>query len=54
MEKLVSEIKELSASFIEDAEKRVNKGNASAGLRARKASLQLAKLLKEFRALSTK
>ena len=52
MEELVKQINELSATFAKDAEAQVKKGNKAAGLRARKAALELGKLLKEFRAVS--
>ena len=36
-------------AFVKDAEAQVEKGNKAAGTRARKASLELTKLFKEFR-----
>ena len=39
-------------SFRKDAESQLDKGNKSAGLRARRASLDLEPLLKQFRKLS--
>lgn len=53
MEELVKKIDELSASFSADAEAQIMKGNKAAGLRARKAALELMALLKEFRKVST-
>ena len=52
MNELVAKIKELSNAFIMDAELQTEKGNKAAGTRARKASLELEKLLKEFRKAS--
>lgn len=49
MEKIFSEIQEKIAAFQKDAEQQVCKGNKAAGMRARKAALELMKLLKEFR-----
>lgn len=48
---LVCKINELGSAFLADAEKNVA-GNKAAGVRARKASLELEKLLKEFRKVS--
>ena len=52
MKELVSKINELCAAFKADAEAQVVKGNKAAGARARKASLELEKVLKEFRKIS--
>jgi hypothetical protein len=52
MEKLVKTIEATYASFIEEATSQLTKGNKAAGTRARKASLELEKLLKEFRKVS--
>jgi hypothetical protein len=49
MENLVSKIKETFECFAADADAQVAKGNKAAGTRARKASLDLEKMLKEFR-----
>ena len=49
MEKLVKQIEEAFASFIEDANAQIAKGNKAAGTRARKTSLEMEKMLKEFR-----
>ncbi len=49
MEKLFASIQEKLQFFAENAADQVNKGNKAAGARARKASLELEKLLKEFR-----
>ena len=49
MNELVAKIKELSNAFFMDAELQTEKGNKAAGTRARKASLELEKLLKEIR-----
>lgn len=52
MEKLVNKIKAECAAFATDADLQIEKGNKAAGTRARKISLDLEKLLKEFRKLS--
>lgn len=52
MQKLVSEIKEQIAIFTENADQQVDKNNKAAGARARKAALELSKLLKDFRKVS--
>ena len=52
MNKLVNQINEQMAAFKENAELQLNKGNKAAGTRARKAALELSKLLKDFRKVS--
>lgn len=52
MNELIVKIKELSNSLLEDAALQAEKGNKAAGTRARKASLELEKVLKEFRKVS--
>lgn len=52
MKELVSKIEEQIAVFAENAKKQLEEGNKAAGMRARKASLELEKLLKEFRKAS--
>ena len=52
MKELVAKSNELYASFAVDAEAQAEKGNKAAGARARKASLELEKALKEFRKVS--
>ena len=52
MENLVCKIKETFECFAKDADSQIEKGNKAAGTRARKASLDLEKLLKEFRKVS--
>jgi len=52
MEKLVSKIKAEFEAFSTDANLQVEKSNKAAGTRARKSSLDLEKLLKEFRKVS--
>ncbi len=49
MENLVNTIKENYEAFVADANLQVEKANKAAGARARKASLELEKMLKEFR-----
>ena len=46
MEKLVEQIKAQYALFAENAEARVSKNNKAAGTRARKAALEIMKLMK--------
>ncbi len=53
MENLLTKIEEAWFTFKMDADKR-EKGNKAAGVRARKASIELAKLLKEYRAETVK
>ncbi|HLP04498.1 MAG TPA: hypothetical protein VK152_03625 [Paludibacter sp.] len=52
MKELVSKIKAECEAFAKDADLQVEKGNKAAGTRARKSSLDLEKLLKEFRKVS--
>jgi len=52
MKELVSKIQEQIAAFSENATLQVEKNNKAAGARARKASLELEKSLKEFRKVS--
>lgn len=52
MNELIAKIKELNTALVADAELQVAKGNKAAGTRARKASLELEKVLKEFRKVS--
>lgn len=53
MEELANKIKETAADFFTELDKNLA-GNKAAGLRARKASLELDKLLKEYRKVSVK
>lgn len=52
MEELLSKIEAVVANFTENATTQVQNGNKAAGTRARKASLELEKLMKEFRKAS--
>ena len=52
MESLVQQIQAAYEAFKADAALQVEKGNKAAGTRARKASLELEKLMKEFRKTS--
>ena len=52
MEKLIAQIDEQIALFTENANLQVTKNNKAAGTRARKAALELSKLLKDFRKTS--
>ena len=49
MEELMAKINASIEAFKTDANLQVEKGNKAAGTRARKASLELEKMLKEFR-----
>lgn len=50
--KIVADIKAQYEAFAKDAEALVAAGNKAAGARARKVSLELEKLTKEFRKVS--
>ena len=52
MEELVGKIKAEFESFTTDADLQIEKSNKAAGTHARKSSLDLEKLLKEFRKVS--
>lgn len=52
MKELVEQISAKIAEFSKDAEMQVSNGNKAAGTRARKASLELEKMFKEFRKAS--
>jgi len=52
MNELVEKINEAYASFQKDAAAQTESGNKAAGTRARKASLEIEKLMKEFRKAS--
>ena len=52
MNELIAKIKEMSDALLVDAIAQAEKGNKAAGTRARKASLELEKVLKEFRKVS--
>ena len=52
MENLVGKIKESFDCFAKNANAQLEKGNKAAGTRARKASLDLEKMMKEFRKTS--
>ena len=52
MKELLDNINRTFDSFRKDAESQLDRGNKSAGLRARRASLDLEPLLKQFRKLS--
>ena len=52
MNELIAKIKEMSDALLADAALQAEKGNKAAGTRARKASLELEKALKEFRKAS--
>ena len=52
MKELVDQIKAEYDVFVQNADAQVEKGNKAAGARARKAALNLMKLMKEFRKVS--
>ena len=52
MNELIAKIKELNEALLIDAAAQAEKGNKAAGTHARKASLELEKVLKEFRKVS--
>ena len=52
MKELVAKINEQIALFQENAALQVEKNNKAAGTRARKATLELTRLMKEFRQMS--
>ncbi|HIS10232.1 MAG TPA: histone H1 [Candidatus Avibacteroides excrementipullorum] len=52
MKNLLEQIKAEYNAFIENADLQVEKNNKAAGMRARKNSLNLEKMMKEFRKLS--
>lgn len=52
MKELVEKFNGLAAAFNKDANAQIENGNKAAGTRARKASLDMEKLMKEFRKAS--
>ncbi len=52
MQKLLEQINEQIELFQKNAELQLTKNNKAAGMRARKAALDLSKLMKEFRKVS--
>lgn len=52
MKETLNQIGQLTGSFMKDATSQLDKGNKAAGLRVRRASLELEPLLKRFRKLS--
>lgn len=52
MKDILNQIETLTTSFMKDASSQLDKGNKAAGLRARRASLDLEPQLKRFRKLS--
>ena len=52
MKELVEKIATLVAEFNKDANAQIANGNKAAGTRARKASLEIEKAMKEFRKVS--
>ena len=52
MKELITKIQESYQAFVKDANLHVENGNKAAGVRARKASLEIEKMMKEFRRVS--
>ncbi|MGL4519696.1 MAG: histone H1 [Phocaeicola sp.] len=52
MKELIEKFQELNETFLADAQLQIEKSNKAAGTRARKTSLELEKLMKEFRKAS--
>ena len=52
MKELVEKVAELYAAFENDTKAQLENGNKAAGTRARKASLEIEKTMKEFRKAS--
>ena len=52
MKELVEKVAALYADFAKDANAQIENGNKAAGTRARKASLEIEKAMKEFRKAS--
>ena len=52
MKELVEKVAALYAEFEKDAKAQIENGNNAAGTRARKASLEIEKTMKEFRKAS--
>lgn len=52
MKELTAKIQEAYEAFAKDANAQVENGNTAAGARARKASLEIEKMMKEFRKVS--
>ena len=52
MEDIIKRIEELADAFHKDALAQAENGNKAAGLRARRVSLEMEPLLKQFRKLS--
>lgn len=52
MKDLIVKIQEAYEAFVKNATAQVENGNKAAGTRARKASLEIEKLMKEFRKAS--
>lgn len=52
MKELITKIQESYQAFVKVANLQVENGNKAAGVRARKASLEIEKMMKEFRRVS--
>ncbi|MCM1721566.1 histone H1 [Bacteroides ovatus] len=52
MKELIEKINTVTEEFMKNAKAQVENNNKAAGMRARKASLELEKMMKEFRKVS--
>ena len=52
MNDLIEQLEQKTADFFRDAHSQLDKGNKAAGLRARRTSLEMEPLLKQFRKMS--
>lgn len=52
MKDLIEQLEQKTADFFRDAHSQLDKGNKAAGLRARRTSLEMEPLLKQFRKMS--
>lgn len=52
MKDLIEQLEQKTADFFRDAHSQLDKGNKAAGLRARRTSLEMEPLLKQFRKIS--
>lgn len=52
MRELIEQLEHKTADFLRDARSQLDKGNKAAGLRARRTSLEMEPLLKQFRKMS--
>lgn len=52
MKELIEQLEQKTADLFRDAHSQLDKGNKAAGLRARRISLEMESLLKQFRKMS--